>query len=131
MFNSLKLLFIFLLHVLVVLFIFFFFNDTAPTEIYTLSLHDALPISWLLASDAGYERGAHQRGLSGQRARRPSHEDEWDEYADRGDGSCSRRKPARHTDLARGAKGCRDIARRLVGGLWPWPSPPPFRYFPG
>src|SRR5439155_15310036 len=26
------------------LFFFFFFNDTAPTEIYTLSLHDALPI---------------------------------------------------------------------------------------
>src|SRR5262245_62582526 len=25
--------------------IFFFFNDTAPTAIYTLSLHDALPIS--------------------------------------------------------------------------------------
>src|SRR4051812_21991839 len=24
--------------------VFFFFNDTAPTEIYTLSLHDALPI---------------------------------------------------------------------------------------
>src|SRR6476620_8760316 len=28
----------------VVLFFFFFFNDTATTEIYTLSLHDALPI---------------------------------------------------------------------------------------
>src|SRR2546422_5333687 len=27
------------------LIIFFFFNDTATTEIYTLSLHDALPIS--------------------------------------------------------------------------------------
>src|SRR2546429_8939678 len=27
--------------------IFFFFNDTATTEIYTLSLHDALPISFL------------------------------------------------------------------------------------
>src|SRR3712207_8365939 len=27
--------------------VFFFFNDTATTEIYTLSLHDALPI-WLL-----------------------------------------------------------------------------------
>ncbi len=25
--------------------VFFFFNDTATTEIYTLSLHDALPIS--------------------------------------------------------------------------------------
>src|SRR2546430_7607947 len=30
-------------------FCFFFFNDTATTEIYTLSLHDALPISELLA----------------------------------------------------------------------------------
>src|SRR2546427_7242659 len=29
------------------LFSFFFFNDTATTEIYTLSLHDALPI-WVL-----------------------------------------------------------------------------------
>src|SRR6266496_5153885 len=29
----------------VILFFFFFFNDTATTEIYTLSLHDALPIS--------------------------------------------------------------------------------------
>src|ERR1022692_3159687 len=27
-----------------VFFFFFFFNDTATTEIYTLSLHDALPI---------------------------------------------------------------------------------------
>src|SRR5437899_12725729 len=31
---------------LLLLFFFFFFNDTATTEIYTLSLHDALPI-WL------------------------------------------------------------------------------------
>src|SRR2546429_9198826 len=29
------------------LFFFFFFNDTATTEIYTLSLHDALPISFV------------------------------------------------------------------------------------
>src|SRR5438477_9545175 len=28
----------------ITLFLFFFFTDTAPTEIYTLSLHDALPI---------------------------------------------------------------------------------------
>ena len=28
----------------------FFFNDTATTEIYTLSLHDALPISWAFSS---------------------------------------------------------------------------------
>src|SRR5258708_35027246 len=32
--------------------LFFFFNDTATTEIYTLSLHDALPICMV---DAGFE----------------------------------------------------------------------------
>src|SRR6266850_8575438 len=31
-------------------FFFFFFNDTATTEIYTLSLHDALPISESVAT---------------------------------------------------------------------------------
>src|SRR6266536_6403161 len=30
---------------------FFFFHDTAPTELYTLSLHDALPISSISAGD--------------------------------------------------------------------------------
>src|SRR3989449_9687075 len=37
---------------------FFFFNDTATTEIYTLSLHDALPISYpgalVLAEDCSW-----------------------------------------------------------------------------
>src|SRR5215475_15878124 len=36
--------FILFFHVIVFLYFFFFFNDTATTEIYTLSLHDALPI---------------------------------------------------------------------------------------
>src|SRR2546430_8027793 len=35
--------------------IFFFFNDTATTEIYTLSLHDALPIC-----DQEQDRGVEQ-----------------------------------------------------------------------
>src|SRR2546430_13223846 len=35
----------FILCVFIFFFFFFFFNDTATTEIYTLSLHDALPIS--------------------------------------------------------------------------------------
>src|SRR2546426_8961892 len=33
------------MYLLSIFFVFFFFNDTATTEIYTLSLHDALPIS--------------------------------------------------------------------------------------
>src|SRR3712207_8393191 len=32
----------------------FFFNDTATTEIYTLSLHDALPIYWELCVRAAH-----------------------------------------------------------------------------
>ena len=55
MFGLVCLLLLFLL-----LLLFFFFNDTATTEIYTLSLHDALPISyqkttrgWLSHPDVG------------------------------------------------------------------------------
>src|SRR3712207_8140472 len=40
---------------------FFFFNDTATTEIYTLSLHDALPIS---ASAGPRRAGAARSGVS-------------------------------------------------------------------
>src|SRR5436853_7935660 len=35
-------------------FFFFFFNDTATTEIYTLSLHDALPICLCAVAAAGF-----------------------------------------------------------------------------
>src|SRR2546429_3921680 len=41
-------------------FLFFFFNDTATTEIYTLSLHDALPISCCCSGRCPrYMRGLH------------------------------------------------------------------------
>src|SRR5690242_21605200 len=42
-------------------FFFFFFNDTATTEIYTLSLHDALPISRLRLAQEGCEIGVDQQ----------------------------------------------------------------------
>src|SRR3712207_6961036 len=48
-----------------VYFDFFFFNDTATTEIYTLSLHDALPIS-----ARGNEGKAEDRRTSAARCRR-------------------------------------------------------------
>src|SRR2546426_11091528 len=41
-------------------FFFFFFNDTATTEIYTLSLHDALPISAELVDHRRIERQARR-----------------------------------------------------------------------
>src|SRR2546430_13581407 len=44
---------------------FFFFNDTATTEIYTLSLHDALPIS---IGDSQRQVSPHRRGEAVRRA---------------------------------------------------------------
>src|SRR3972149_159380 len=38
-------------------FVFFFFNDTATTEIYTLSLHDALPIFLYINASSGNGAG--------------------------------------------------------------------------
>src|SRR3712207_8834663 len=46
---------------------FFFFNDTATTEIYTLSLHDALPI-WAAGQPGDVD---HVRGDAGDAAPRP------------------------------------------------------------
>src|SRR2546430_10234950 len=48
----------------VALLFFFFFNDTATTEIYTLSLHDALPICAARGSRAG---GGDRQALQDRR----------------------------------------------------------------
>src|SRR2546422_5541028 len=50
--------------------LFFFFNDTATTEIYTLSLHDALPISPASASPLPPRGGCWYRPWCGAPARR-------------------------------------------------------------
>src|SRR5438132_8962498 len=47
------------MYLLLFIFFFFFFNDTATTEIYTLSLHDALPI---LPKTAAISRSASAAG---------------------------------------------------------------------
>src|SRR3712207_8194873 len=48
---------------------FFFFNDTATTEIYTLSLHDALPIWRLIGARRDREQGERHRGMDQRRRR--------------------------------------------------------------
>src|SRR5438034_9662878 len=57
-----------------VVFLVFFFNDTVTTEIYTLSLHDALPISGDESAGAGRAHGRagrapHHRALVGSSPR--------------------------------------------------------------
>src|SRR6202023_2385401 len=44
----------------------FFFNDPATTEIYTLSLHDALPISSRMTPFQGYSSGGFTRRVGSQ-----------------------------------------------------------------
>src|SRR5256885_11482001 len=48
-------------HVRYLCIFFFFFNDTATTEIYTLSLHDALPISRCSVSSTSSASGRAAR----------------------------------------------------------------------
>src|SRR2546425_3714229 len=53
------------------IYVFFFFNDTATTEIYTLSLHDALPISAgrvTVLRRAGRNSRVHGPGPAGRTA---------------------------------------------------------------
>src|SRR2546430_12750203 len=54
---------------------FFFFNDTATTEIYTLSLHDALPISSSPPCARSCAR-PRSRGTSSDRRCRPERSEE-------------------------------------------------------
>src|SRR2546426_12367294 len=56
--------FVLLYEFLIVFFFFFFFNDTATTEIYTLSLHDALPISIFTRQPPHAKRFASTRHLT-------------------------------------------------------------------
>src|SRR5258707_5365420 len=74
---------------------FFFFNDTATTEIYTLSLHDALPIS-ARASPLG---GGGDRARLGPRPVDPSRHavgpGAIEPEPDHGRGPCARRGAAR------------------------------------
>src|SRR2546430_16813261 len=53
---------------------FFFFNDTATTEIYTLSLHDALPISSRRRSRQQLGPVRDGRRARGKRRATPAHD---------------------------------------------------------
>src|SRR6266496_6033591 len=54
---------------------FFFFNETPTTEIYTLSLHDALPIS-VAHPEAGKDLGEPGQLLEGEQLRSEEHTSE-------------------------------------------------------
>src|SRR4026209_1013026 len=102
-------------------FFFFFFNDTAPAEIYTLSLHDALPIlrpghRWIPVSDrqgtedvvGGEGRGASQADVAAHRIASPR-----DTLSPPEDGRrCHPARALRPRLDARDGRGCRDRDRQ-------------------
>src|SRR5438034_11687572 len=63
---------------------YFFFNDTATTEIYTLSLHDALPILPSLPWIKLWQRRNAVRSISGsaRRARSEEHTSELQSHSE-------------------------------------------------
>src|SRR5256885_12781453 len=73
------------------MFVFFFFNDTATTEIYTLSLHDALPI-WSSGCQDVLER---DDGVGAEQLLQLAHE-QWPRQVQRP--IAEGRRPLRHED---------------------------------
>src|SRR5260221_824314 len=69
--------------ILFVAYVIFFFNDTATTEIYTLSLHDALPICQPHAGGAGAAHcgSRRRRGRAGP-GRSEEHTSELQSHSD-------------------------------------------------
>src|SRR5260221_5173013 len=68
----------------IVIILFFFFNDTATTEIYTLSLHDALPISTPVSRkcSAGVSRPPSRTDVCRTRWRSEEHTSELQSHSD-------------------------------------------------
>src|SRR3989442_6424639 len=98
---------------------FFFFNDTATTEIYTLSLHDALPISTHYPPESGGSRPGTEWTAGRDRCTQPGgHPTEADRKSTRLNSShvrisyavfCLKKK--KKTEISR--KSC-DSRRRIV-----------------
>src|SRR3712207_8886048 len=94
---------------------YFFFNDTATTEIYTLSLHDALPIYRHSSSGRRFRASSRLCEPSDPRPRRP---DDRDQPVQRRRCSCARdRKSTRlnssHANISY-AVFCLKIKKKLI-----------------
>src|SRR3989449_5100731 len=114
------------------IFFFFFFNDTATTEIYTLSLHDALPISHSHRPDllVAQSRGSIRLELQLPVVRRIGRPDHWRRERDGAHGRSLQqslhrsRNPAAHPVRARLLllSGGRTRCRRTLRAHGPRPG---------
>src|SRR2546428_9343916 len=107
---------------------FFFFNDTATTEIYTLSLHDALPISACREADDDADGLSPVEGLLGhgqggvrQEAETDRSEEHTSELQSRSDLVCrlllEKKKITLYRYFGPEADNCRIALRDVATGL--------------
>src|SRR6266536_6559634 len=91
---------------------FFFFNDTPTTEIYTLSLHDALPISERFRSDCVVQPSI----LPNDRAQAPRSEEHTSELQSRVEIVCRLmlEKKKKHVDVILEAKRKQQRGRKFI-----------------
>src|SRR3989442_5188223 len=94
--------------------LFFFFNDTATTEIYTLSLHDALPISLDLRRHRPRRSPARRNGVRAVWRAAP-----WRRDHARADAHGARRRGRPRAWPRRRGRGLPDEAVRLAGARGP------------
>src|ERR1035441_680343 len=113
------------LFMVLVLLFFFFFNDTATTEIYTLSLHDALPISGFPAygsNDIHNSRPVYglSNGSAHVGARPSTHTAKWGSRWSR---CLPGHRPTPQCRACPGVSALRlDREARLYGGSSEWPD---------
>src|SRR6266478_2269932 len=101
-------------------FFFFFFNDTATTEIYTLFLHDALPISSMErhGSVSAFRPSSRRRSRAG--ARSEEHTSELQSQSNLVCRLLLEKKKRKEVGLARAVAADEDVApiQRQVDGLF-------------
>src|SRR5215469_18576671 len=88
-------------------FFFFFFNDTATTEIYTLSLHDALPI----CVPPSLQRAPPPRGMGCAGRRSEEHTSELQSRRDLVCRLLLEKKKKPNTTAFRSKKNCKESGR--------------------
>src|SRR6202034_4949438 len=96
-------------------YIFFFFNDTATTEIYTLSLHDALPI-YRSAEGQATERPGEPPELTVDAKKRS--EEQTSELQSQSNLVCRRLLEKKDQDRPRFHRRCRSLVCRTRNHRW-------------
>src|SRR3712207_8190266 len=97
--------------------IFVFFNDTAATEIYTLSLHDALPIWGCCAGYVGERRVTPGAVLSAEGSHLVAVRGQCTDLGISKEGGVRERRGPKRKRSGCSGRGAEDLESALIGGV--------------